>query len=740
MTHPDRATVSFFPTTEPEASFCAGGNTDNLWVTSSHLLGLRASAASDAVPIQALMLFAANLQPGELLTLRYDLRPGRTSDATASITLKTRADASPSVDPLTTKVDALAMCLPGYRLCTTQHSTPAFEALLRPGHAMLSLAPDLDRNEDIYETTSVLRARIAPTVRLPLVAPWSVRIDHLLESMLDGGRCVSLAVDLKRICLGSRDIKLIARSREALLARHLSLPPEGPDTGLVSFQLAILKGWAAARSGVNLSFRLGFDAPPESMILSVASNLLFCSSPRPRLSPVDEDITDLDLTLAVASTMPSPKLLPPAAQLDRLGFFSRRRWRERDRAPHRHCTIGKTLDGISVSLAPADLSQHLYIVGATGVGKSTLMAKMIQQDIANGLPCVVIDPHGDLFNDILENLSETERHRACVADLSAASGDFGLNLLEMSGKRPEVRLNFVCNQLIGVFRKVLYRDQPEGFGPMFESYFRNALMLLVLGSPEPCSLSNFDRVFGDPKYRSELLAECNDEMVCRFWKQTAVRAGGEASLENIAPYIVSKLTQFTGSPLIRPVIDGSRRSVNFEHVFNGNGILLVNLAKGVVGEADASLVGALFSIDLFSRALSRGSLGRHQRPRVRLYLDEFQTYATDVLSQMLAECRKFGVELVLANQSLSQVSGVRAKPDVADSILANVGTVLAFRTGPPDARLLEEWFAPSFDSQALMRLRNHNFVARLLQNGSPLDPFEVVASCGSGDRGLRLSG
>ena len=191
---------------------------------------------------------------------------------------------------------------------------------------------------------------------------------------------------------------------------------------------------------------------------------------------------------------------------------------------------------------------------------------------------------------------------------------------------------------------------------------------------------------------------------------------------------MSKLTQFTGSPLIRPIIDGSRTSVNFGRIFDERGILLINLAKGVVGETDAALVGTLFTIDIFATALARASVRRQERARVRLFLAEFQTYASDVLSQMLAECRKFGLELVLANQSLTQISGARSKPDVADAILANVGNVLAFRTGPRDARLLEEWFAPSLDAAALMRLPDHSFAARLLQNGMPLQPFTMRSS------------
>ena len=537
----------------------------------------------------------------------------------------------------------------------------------------------------------------------------------------------------------SRDIKLVERTREALLAREMSLPVEGAEAGMVRFHLAYIQRWALARTGVNLSFHIGFEGQADPSFLKVAAAMLFGARPNARLAPVDFRVPDLDFSLSVAAMMRAPLLLLSATELDRFGFFSRRRWHHKTTEANA-CQIGCTLEGVPVALAPTDLGRHLYIIGATGVGKSTLMAQMIRQDIDNGLPTIVVDPHGDLFHEIRDGLTDEQRQRACIADLSALEGGFGLDVLNVSGNRPDIRLNFVCNQLIALFRKVLYRDQPEGFGPMFESYFRNALMLLVLGSPTACSLSDFDRVFGDPKFRSDLLPNCKDEMVVRFWKQTAVRAGGEAALENIAPYIVSKLTQLTGSPLIRPIIDGSRTNVNFGQVFDNRGILLINLAKGIAGETDAALVGALFSIDLFATALARTSISRHQRGRVRVYLDEFQTYASDVLSQMLAECRKFGLELVLANQSLGQISGARSKPDVADAILANVGTVLAFRTGPQDARNLEPWFASTLDAEALMRIPDYQFAARSLQDGVPIEPFMVVAEHRRGsNKGCHLS-
>ena len=730
MTHPQRITATpaalvALPLPHPENIV-----TEQQWDMSCYRLAQGATALSRVHQVPVPELAAVHLEVGETLTIRYDFGMTNMSDFTATIALKTRknADQGAAVDrdaPVERRRAALSLCLPGFRLDKTEAAGACPEIMLLPGYTAMALAPEHEWADESDLAHGRKPSPSSPLIHLPLIAPGAITVDRLLDALIDSGQARSLSVELARVSFGGRDVRLIERTREALRAREMSLPMDGPDAGLLRFQLALLQGWAVARFGVRLSFRLGFDGLPNPQVAKVAADMLFGPRPEVRLAAVDDRSPDLDFSLALASMMKTPVLVPTSTKLDQLGFFSRRRWHDDTANQEFGCQIGQTLDSVPVSLAPADLGRHLYIIGATGVGKSTLMARMIKQDIANGLPTVVVDPHGDLFNEIHDGLTADQRQRATVADLSATEGGFGLDLLDMSGNRPDIRLNFVCNQLIAVFRKVLYRDQPEGFGPMFEVYFRNALMLLVLGNTEPCSLSEFDRVFGDPKYRSELLGNCKDEMVVRFWKQTALRAGGEASLENIAPYIVSKLTQFTGSPLIRPIIDGSRTKVNFGQVFDDKGILLINLAKGVVGETDAALVGALFTIDLFATALARTSVKRHQRARVRLYLDEFQTYASDVLSQMLAECRKFGLELVLANQSLAQISGARSKPDVADAILANVGTVLAFRTGPRDARQLEEWFAPTFDAAALMRLADHSFAARLLQNGVPIEPFVV---------------
>ena len=288
--------------------------------------------------------------------------------------------------------------------------------------------------------------------------------------------------------------------------------------------------------------------------------------------------------------------------------------------------IGRTDAGRQVTVPDAVRAQGLYITGATGTGKSTLLAHMIRHDLDAGCGICVIDLHGDLFDEIAVGLDPATMKRAMIADLSEGAAPFTLNLLEPEGRAPERHRNFVCNQLIGAFKR-LYRDVPEGFGPMFEAYFRNALLLLMEAEGAEAMLLDLDRVFTDAKWRREALERCTDPNVHHFWRGIATRAGGEAALENIAPYIVSKLTQFTANPALRPVLCAPRSSPDFAAAMTEGRPCLVNLAKGAVGEADAALMGALVTAKLFGAALQRAALPRDTRRPFRLYLDEFHGYS-----------------------------------------------------------------------------------------------------------------
>jgi hypothetical protein len=248
------------------------------------------------------------------------------------------------------------------------------------------------------------------------------------------------------------------------------------------------------------------------------------------------------------------------------------------------------------------------------------------------------------------------KERAILADAGDFADPFGLTLLEITSEPTAVQRNFIANQLVGVFQSVLYRGVPEAFGPMFGAYFRSAIFLLMEAEGKNASLADFDRVFAEPAYRRSLLERCADPQVVRFWKEIATKAGGEAALENIAPYICSKLTQFTGNPLLRPIITAPRTNLDFPGAMHRGDTVLVNLAKGLIGEHDSALLGGLITIRIFCAAMARSAIPADRRRPVRVYLDEFATYATGMLVEDLdiaggpLAAKLFGVLMVFTHQ------------------------------------------------------------------------------------------
>ena len=372
--------------------------------------------------------------------------------------------------------------------------------------------------------------------------------------------------------------------------------------------------------------------------------------------------------------------------------------------------------GREVVVSVEDLRQHLYIVGQTGVGKSTMLKAIALSDAAAGRPFIMVDPHGDLHAEALDALPRSVRSRAVVADAGDFDSPFSLNILEVTGPYAAIQRNFIANQMIGLFKSV-YGHNPDAFGPMFEAYFRGALFLLMDAGGQDASLLDLERVFGDGPYRRGLLEKCTDPSVTSFWRNIAQKAGGEASLENIAPYITSKLSQLAGNPLLRPILCSSRTTLDIPRALSEGRSVLVNLAKGLTG-SDAAILGGIVTIRLFAAGMERARLPVAERRSTRVILDEFQTYGTvSILAEALAEVRKYGLSIVLANQSIAQVDG--RSGDIAHAILGNIGNLSVFRVGPMDAALLAEWLGPEVSAASLLRLPNHTSIARLLHAGEP---------------------
>jgi hypothetical protein len=365
-----------------------------------------------------------------------------------------------------------------------------------------------------------------------------------------------------------------------------------------------------------------------------------------------------------------------------------------------------------------DRLRHFYIIGQTGTGKTTLMKNMIVQDIRRGEGVCFIDPHGTDVEDVLAAVPDERVDDVIYFDPSIMTRVVGLNMLEYDISRPEQK-TFVVNELFSIFKK-LYGANPESLGPMFEQYFRNATLLVMEDPKSGNTLMDISRVMADASYRRMKLEKAKNPVVVQFWREIAAKAGGEASLENIVPYISSKFDVFTANDYMRPIIGQPTSTLDFRRLMDERKILLVNLAKGRLGEINANLIGMILVGKFLMAALSRVDDPSCSFPPFYLHMDEFQNVSTDSISTILSEARKYKLGLTIAHQFIAQL-----EEGIKDAVFGNVGSLAAFRVGQEDAQFLERQFAPVFNASDLMNIPNRTAYLRLLANGVPAKPFSI---------------
>lgn len=369
-----------------------------------------------------------------------------------------------------------------------------------------------------------------------------------------------------------------------------------------------------------------------------------------------------------------------------------------------------------VMITDDDRRRHVYLVGQTGTGKSTLMQNMIRADIEKGKGVALIDPHGDLIDEVLAVIPEDRIKDVIVFNPGELSRPLGLNMLENNPDRPEEK-TFIVNEMQGIFNKLF---SEETMGPMFEQYMRNALLLLMEDRDDPATLIEVPRVFTDVEFRKRKLAKAKNPTVVDFWEKEAAKAGGEASLANMTPYITSKFNNFLANDYVRPIIGQRRSAFNFRKVMDEQKILLVNLAKGRIGDINAGLLGMVIVGKLLMAALSRVDTPQENRKDFNLYIDEFQNFTTDSIATILSEARKYRLNLVIAHQFIAQLT-----EKIRDSVFGNVGSVIAFRVGADDAETLVKQFEPVFEKNDLLNIDNRQAYVRLLINGATSSPFNI---------------
>ena len=371
-----------------------------------------------------------------------------------------------------------------------------------------------------------------------------------------------------------------------------------------------------------------------------------------------------------------------------------------------------------VYLTEDDRRRHIYIIGQTGVGKSTLMTNMATDDIKNGKGVAIIDPHGDLIEKILGAIPKERVDDVIVFDPSDIRRSLGMNMLEYNFNKPEEK-TFIVNEMFNILDK-LYDMKTVG-GPMFEQYTKNAILLLMEDAiNEPATLMNIPRVFTDVDFRNEKLSRIKNPVVIDFWEKEAAKATGEHSLANMAPYITSKFNNFIANDYVRPIISQAKSAFDFRKVMDEGKILLVNLSKGKIGDINANLLGMIITGKILMAALSRVDMPEDQRRDFNLYIDEFQNFTTDSISTILSEARKYRLNLIMAHQFIAQLT-----EKIRDAVFGNVGSIISFRVGATDAEFLVKQFAPVFNENDLVNIDNFNAYAKILINGQTSKPFNI---------------
>lgn len=382
--------------------------------------------------------------------------------------------------------------------------------------------------------------------------------------------------------------------------------------------------------------------------------------------------------------------------------------------------LGKNSFGGSQTLVhykPKDRMRHFYEIGQTGTGKTTLMVNMVIQDIKNGDGCCYIDPHGSDIEDILANVPPERYDDVIYFDPGNMARPMGLNMMEYDPNFPEQK-TFVVNEIFQIFEK-LFGDVPESLGPMFQQYFRNGAMLVLEGMPPgTATMADIPRVLANAQFRRECKKNCRNPIVNQFWEEIAEKAGGEASLENVVPYITSKTDIFLGNDLMRNIVAQPKSSFNFREIMDTKKIMLINLSKGRIGDLNSELLGLIFVGKFLQAALSRVDSPADQRPPFYLYIDEFQNFTTPSIATILSEARKYQLSLNIAHQFIKQLD-----EKIRDAVFGNVGTKCVFRVGIEDAEFLEKQFQPEFTQKDIVGLDNYNAYLALLVDGRPVKPF-----------------
>lgn len=370
-----------------------------------------------------------------------------------------------------------------------------------------------------------------------------------------------------------------------------------------------------------------------------------------------------------------------------------------------------------VRMLSNDRTRHHYIIGKSGSGKSAFISFMARQDIQNGDGLCVIDPHGDLIEELVQFVPKERAKDVIIFNPSDTERPMGLNILE--AKTPE-QMDMASSQATEIFIK-LFGD--EIFGPRIQHYFRNSCLTLMEDLEEGATLIDIPRIFVDDEFMKYKVSKLKNPVVRSFWEHEYASTG-ERERQEMIPYFSAKFGPFITNSIMRNCIGQTSSAFNFRECMDNGKILLINLTKGKIGDLNTQLLGLVVVARLQMAAMSRVDIPEKQRKDFYLYVDEFQNFATDSFCSILSEARKYHLALIMANQYIKQLEK-RNDTSIRDAVFGNVGTMMSFKVGADDAEYMAKEYAPVLTEQDVIGIANYKAYIKLSINNTISRPFSL---------------
>lgn len=374
---------------------------------------------------------------------------------------------------------------------------------------------------------------------------------------------------------------------------------------------------------------------------------------------------------------------------------------------------------VPVFLKKEDRFRHMYIIGKSGAGKSKFIANLAAQDIKNGDGVCIVDPHGDLVDEVLGTIPKERADDVIIFDPSDLERPIGLNMLESPNEEMK---DYVCGEMIAIFYKLF---PPEMIGPMFEHQMRNYMLTLMADPEVPGTIAEIPRLISDAPYQKQWRAKVKDPVVRSFWENEMDKTSDFHKSEMLG-YLISKVGRFVENTMMRNIIGQQKSAIDFRAVMDQKKILLVKLSKGKIGDINANLLGLIIVTKLQMAAMGRADMAEKDRSDFFLYIDEFQNFITPSIATILSEARKYRLSLIVAHQYMAQLAP-KGDSEIRDAVLGNVGSMFIGRIGIDDAEILEKEFKPVFSAYDFVNVPQFTYYTKILIDNTSSRPFAMKA-------------